>query len=312
MRLFFLFFIPLFLWGDGHIFVYHRFDDPKHSYTNTPTKNLIKTFEYLKSHNYKVVKLSKLVEMIKNKENLDKVVSLTIDDTYKSFYTNGLPIFKKYHYPFTLYVYVEATNRKFGDFMSWKEIKDAQKNGGEIGLHSYGHPHLTTLSNKEIIKDTKKGYDIFTKKMGYTPKSYVYPYGEYDLRVKNLIKKFNFDFICNQNVGAVNKKSDIYDLDRIAMTGEVDVAKKLKIKRLKINNFDVEVKNNIITKISGKLPYKKVEVYITKKGWEVVKTNDGILNYHPNFKLKKFRNRVIIRYNNNIISKMITRSENVK
>ncbi len=308
IKLFYILFIPLLLWGDAHIFVYHRFDDNRHSYTNTSTKNLIQTFEYFKKHHYKVVKLSTLVKMIKNKENLNKVVSITIDDSFKSFYTNALPIFKKYHYPFDLYVYVEATQRGFHDYMNWKQIKELLKYSGEIALHSYAHPHLTKLSDKEILKDTNKSYNLFTKHMGYKPKSYAYPYGEYNLRVKNLIKKFNFDFICNQNPGAITDKSDIYDLDRIAMTGNVNVKNKLKIKRLNIPNLKIIVKNNVITEILAKTNYKTLEVYITKKGWKTLKTNNGILDYKPNFKLKKFRNRVIIRYNNSIISKMITRS----
>ena len=44
--------------------------------------------------------------------------------------------------------------------MTWEEIKDASKYG-EISLHSYGHKHLTKLSDDEFLKEQKKAYDIF-------------------------------------------------------------------------------------------------------------------------------------------------------
>ena len=307
MRLF-LIFIPILIWADAHIFVYHRFDDNRYKSTDTSSKTLIRQLNYLKTHNYKVVKLSTLVKMIKNRENIDKVVALTIDDSFKSFYTNAFPLFKKYNYPFNLYVYVKATDKHYGDYMSWKEIKEISKYG-EIGLHSYAHPHLTKLSNREIEYDTKKAYNIFIKKLHFKPKGYAYPYGEYNQRVKKIIESFKFDYILNQNAGAIRLNTPISDLDRIALTGDVNIAKKLKIKRLNLKNFKVVKKNNIITEIYAETNLKRVEIYITNYGWKYVNVKNNILDFKPNFKLKKFRNRVIIRYNNSIISKMITKGE---
>ena len=102
----------LYLNANAHIFIYHRFNDSKHESTNTTLQELEKEFEYFKTNNYVVVPLSKIIEKLNNKEVIpDNWVSLTIDDSYKSFYENGLPIFKKYNYPFTLFVYVEATEK---------------------------------------------------------------------------------------------------------------------------------------------------------------------------------------------------------
>ena len=209
--------------ANAHIFVYHRFGDEKHHSTNTTLEELEKEFEYFKTNNYVVVPLSKIIEKLNNKEVIpDNRVSLTIDDSYKSFYENGLPIFKKYNYPFTLFVYVEATEKKYPDFMNWEQIKEASKYG-EIALHSYSHKQLMKLSNEEIIEDTKKSYEIFEKELGFKPKGYSYPFGEYDDRVKEQIKKFDFEYILNQNNGLVNVNSDIYDLKRVALVGKIDL-----------------------------------------------------------------------------------------
>ncbi len=307
MRYLYLFFLPLWLFAEAHLFVLHRIDDSRHPYTNTSSKELIKYFKYMKSHGYKAVKLSTLIKMQKEGKNIDKIVVFTVDDSYKSFYKNGLPLFKKYNIPFTLFVYTKATTQKWGDFMNWEQVKDCAKYG-ELGVHSWAHPHLAKLSDKEIIEDTKKAVNAFKKYIGYVPKMYAYPYGEYDERVKKIINSF-FPIIANQNPGAYAITSPKNNIDRIALTGTVDISKKLKIKVLNIKNLKIERDKNKITKISGytKKPY--VNIYITKLGWKGVKVKNGYFEYKPNFTLKKYRNRVIISYNYEMISKLILKEE---
>lgn len=308
MKFFFLF-LPIFLFAQAHIFVLHRIDDFRYPYTNTPSKELEKYLKYLKEHDYKVVKLSTLVKLIKEKKPLNKIVVFTIDDSYKSFYKNGLPLFKKYQYPFTLFVYTKATTQHWGDFMNWKQVKECAKYG-ELGVHSWAHPHLPMLNNKEIIKDTKKAINAFKKYVGYVPKMYAYPYGEYNERVKKIINKF-FPIITNQNVGAIDYTSQINDLDRIALTGKVNFLEKLKLKKLHLKNLTIKKNKNKIIEISGtleeNLPY--VYIYITSLGWKKIKTQNKSFSYTPNFNLRKYRNRIIIRYNYKIISKLILKEE---
>jgi len=303
MRIVF-FLLPLFLWADAHIFLYHRFNDPKHAYTNTSIKTLIRQFEYLKTHGYKVVDSKVILAKAKAGENVDKLVAFHIDDSFTSFYKYGFPIFKKYNYPFTLFVYVEGSERHFGDFMDFKQIREVAKYG-DIQCHSYAHPHLTKLSDLEIISDTQKALDILRAK-AYKIDSYAYPYGEYNERVKEVLSPL-FKYIYNQNEGAIDKTVDIKDVPRIALTGDVKIASRLKIKNLDVKDFNVIVKNNTIIKISGYVPYRKIEVYITKLGWKWIKTKNGYFEYYPNFKLKKFRNRVILKYNNEMKAKMVTK-----
>jgi len=288
----------LYLFADANIFVYHRFGDSKHQSTNTTLKELNKEFKYLKDNGYKVVPMTSIVQKLKKKEEIpDKWVAFNIDDSYKSFYENGLPLFKKYNYPFTLFIYVKATEDKYGDFMSWKQIKEASKYG-EIALHSYGHNHLTHLSNEAIYSDTKKSYDIFVSELGFKPKGYVYPYGEYDKRVKDVISKFDFDYIANQSVGNINLKSDVLDLNRIALVGKVNLKLKLKYKTLDAIWIHPKEypKNGILKRINVKInpEIKNAKLYISGFGWKDIKVKNGIIDIKLNKKLKLVRNRVAI------------------
>jgi peptidoglycan/xylan/chitin deacetylase (PgdA/CDA1 family) len=287
------------LWGDAHIFVYHRFGDDKHASTNTSVEILKKHFEYFKQHHYEVIPLSQLNAALKEgREIPDHWVVLTIDDSYKSFYHNGLPIFKQYGYPFTLFVYIEATEKSYGDFMSWEQIREAS-HFGEIALHSYGHHHMVSMHHDDIIADTQKAYQIFEKKMGYKPKYYAYPYGEYRDESKKAIKSFNFDLVMNQNSGAVNEKSDPYDLDRIALTGDVNLKPKLAMKALNaiwIDPKSYPIDGNL-KRIHAKIApsIQHAEYYVSGYGWQNVKVNAGDIAITLNRKLKFSRNRLFLK-----------------
>ena len=93
-KFFFLALLPLLLWGDAHIFVYHRFGDSEHAATNTSVEVLRAEFDHLKNNGFKVIPLERLRKAFQNGEPIDKKwVVLTIDDNYKSFDENGLPLF---------------------------------------------------------------------------------------------------------------------------------------------------------------------------------------------------------------------------
>lgn len=296
--LFFIFISYLYLQANAHIFVYHRFGDTKYPSTSTSKQELEKEFKYFKQNGYKVVPLQKIIDELSKKETIpDNWIALTIDDAYKSFYKNGLEIFKKYNYPFTLYVYVKATNKRYGDFMSWDEIKEANRYG-DIGLHSYAHPHLTKLTKKEIIEDTKKAINIFNSKMGFTPTSYAYPYGEYNNEVKNSIKTFNFQAILNQSTGTITKNSDINDIHRLALVGDVNIEHKLRYKTLDVTWFEPKIfpKDGILKHIKAKVNprIKKLKLYITGDGWRDIKVKNGIVDETVNLYLKRARTRIML------------------
>ena len=315
--LFLLIISTSYIFANAHIFVYHRFADDRYQSANTTIKELTRHFEYFKQNKYEVVPLSKILDKLEKKEDIpEKWIALTIDDAYKSFYDNGLEIFKKYNYPFSLYVYVKATDKHYGDYMSWEQIKETAKYG-EIGLHSYSHPRLQNLSEKEIINDTKKAFDIFVENTNIKPVTYAYPYGEFDEKVTKTLKE-NFDFrsILNQNTGSVNNKTNIFDIPRIALVGNVNINHKLRYKTFEAQWIEPKVfpKDGILKKITVKVDkkYKKLKLYITSEGWSDVKVKDGIVDLELNTYLKRARTRVMIGPNvftisNKIINKVKTK-----
>ena len=304
-----------YLFANAHIFVYHRFGDDRYPSTNTTLIELEKQFQYFKTNNYKVVSLEEIIEKIQKKQEVpDNWVALTIDDAYKSFYEKGIPLFKKYDYPFTLFAYIKASEKNYQDYMTWEQLKETSELGS-IGLHSYGHKHMTHLTSEQIYKDTKKAYEVFTEKLGFEPKTYVHPYGEYDNKVLAELKKFKFDAIFNQSVGSVSKNSNLNDINRIALVGEVNLKNKLKYKTMDAVweepiNFP---KDGVLKKVKAKIDskYKTIKLYITGYGWREIKVNDGIIDTNLNIDLKKSRTRIILSPNYyTITNKLIIKNKN--
>lgn len=297
----FLFISFFYLWADAHIFVYHRFDDQRYPSADTSKQQLEKQFQYFKENNYKIVPLKDIINKISKKENIpSNWVSLTIDDAYKSFYQNGFKIFEKYNYPFTLFAYVKAHNENYGDYMNWEELRKIKEHPlGDVQLHSYTHPKLQKLSTNDIIKDTKTAFEIFEKNMHYKPTMYAYPYGEYTKRVKDTLKQnFPFEAIFNQNTGAVTKDSDIFDIDRIALTGKANLAHKLRYKSFNVKWHEPKEypKDSVLKKVKAQVDqkHKTLKLYITSNGWRDVKVVNGLVDVDLNIPLKRQRVRVIL------------------
>ena len=313
---FFLFFLMDFLSADGHIFVYHRFDDNRYPTTNISTKALRAEFNYLKKHNYKVVPLADFVEKIKKGEEVpDNWVAFTIDDGFRSFYKNGLPVFREYGFPFTLFVAVKYTEEKYKDYVSWEQLKKIAKYGS-IEFHSYGHGHFGRMSNEQIRADMDKGLKLMKEHLNYKPRFFVYPYGEYDNRVENIIKSYGFKAVFNQNMGAVNGQcTNAYDVDRSAVVGSNsrDFKLYLKFKELCGVHFvkpTTYPKNKVVKTVEVNLDDKSIksaEIFISNHGWHRVKVKNGKILYHANKRVNRDRIKVGVKVKSKIKLKVLSK-----
>ncbi len=301
------------LWGDAHIFVYHRFGDDRYPSTNTTIKELKKEFSYLKKSGYEVIPLAKLTDALKDKKKIpDNWVVLSIDDNFESFYKNGLSVFREFGYPFSLFIYVEATDRGYHDYMSWEQLREVGKYGS-LEFHTFGHKHLTQLSDDEIREDFDRGLAIFQKELKRKPRFFTYPYGEYSPRVQKVVKSYGFDAIINQNMGAISSFSDIYDLDRTALVGKSDLKLFLRYKALDakwkrpLSYPDDRVLRSLHVETNEKA--KKGGVYLTGYGWMQTKLKDGDFEMELNRKLIKKRSRIVISIGNKISTKLLIKDK---
>lgn len=295
-KIFLLFVIMAYTtFGAGHIFMYHRVGDDRHPSTSISVEAFEKQLDYLEKNGYEVVELSKIVQKIEKGEDVpENWVALTIDDAYRSFYENGLPLLKERRLPFTLFVNTEAVEKGYGDFMTWDMVLDTDKYG-EIGGHSHTHASLPKVSLEKAKTEIELSKKLIEEKLGKEVRYIAYPYGEYSEGVKELVKEAGYEAAFKQVMGAVDKESDPYAINRIPAGDKTAFGFYLGMGYLPMEWKDVEIEGDILKSADVDLPVgvDRLEVFLSGYGWEWIPVENGRIQIDK--KLVRSRNNLIIR-----------------
>ena len=191
--------------------MYHRFGENKYPSTNIKIDVFQKHLNIIKENSFAFLN-PKNFELEFNKVSEEKKILLTIDDAFSSFYQNAWPILKKNKIPFILFVSTETIGKK--GYMNWDEIIEISKEDFVfIGNHSHTHEYLVKYKFEEFTNDILRSIKIFKKNLGYNPKFFSYPFGEYSLDQKKFISK-NFQYAFGQHSGVIDLNKDKYELPR--------------------------------------------------------------------------------------------------
>ena len=214
----------------ANILMYHRFGENKYPTTNTTIEQFISHTNELIKDKYDVIRLDKVIEGLKDKINLkDRSVSITIDDAYLSVYTKAWPILKKLNLPFTLFISTDVIDNNFSNYMNWNQIRELVDNGVLVGNQTKSHPHLHRLSSKQILNEIEYSNKRFIKELGFKPKLFAYPYGEYDNKTIEIVKGSGFEAAFGQHSGVAHISSGIFELPRFAMNENYGDLTRLKL-----------------------------------------------------------------------------------
>jgi len=196
--------------------MYHRFEENKYPSTNIRINDFIKHIELIKNSNIEFINEKTLKKIILKKKNYsEKKILLTIDDAFLSFYKNAWPILQKEKIPFILFVNTREINNRHPNYMSWDQIREIhQSNLGIIGGHSFSHEYLAFATEDEVIKDINKSIEDYKRELNFNPEIFSYPFGEYSLEVKNIVKKLGYVMAFGQHSGVIHQRSDIFELPR--------------------------------------------------------------------------------------------------
>lgn len=121
---------------------YHNFSE-----TKPVTEMCMRTSEFrqqmetIRRLGYTVISMQEFLEWRFGARELpEKCVLITLDDGWKSVYTDAFPILKEYGYPFHLFLYTTYLSGR-GDSMSPAQIKEMMAAGASIGSHSTTHDY---------------------------------------------------------------------------------------------------------------------------------------------------------------------------
>ena len=206
--------------------MYHRFNETKYPSTNIQLDIFKEQLKIIEDEGIKFIHPKEFEQSLVEKKKERKIL-FTVDDGLLSFYENAWPILKKKQIPFILFV----NTREVGAFnyMNWDQIRELYKEDFvEIGNHSHSHEYLVDESREVIENDILKSIKIFEEKLGKNSDFFSYPFGEYSLEFKNLIKSLGFKYAFGQHSGVIDETKDKFELPRFPINEKYGEIKRFK------------------------------------------------------------------------------------
>ncbi len=165
------------------------------------------------------------------KEIPENSAMLTLDDGWKSVYTDAFPILKEFGYPFTLYLYKNYVDGG-GKALTTPMIKEMIAAGATIGSHSVSHPYPATV--KSFRQKGPDAYDAYLRReMGESKRfleskfkasasTYAYPGGFHTEEMLPLAEEFGYSHLFTVIPGKVTRSTPDKTVPRYMILGNYD------------------------------------------------------------------------------------------
>lgn len=116
--------------------------------------------------------------------------------------------------------FVPRTHRR----ASWERIARAAREGCEVGVHTATHRNLTTLTDLELHRETHGSREELRARTGIDARCFSYPYGLFDARVRDAVRRAGFDTAVTLEFGLNDGTSDPLALRRMNVPASISTA----------------------------------------------------------------------------------------
>ena len=216
------------------VLCYHIVESPQDPRMEISREAFRQQMRYLAMTGYNVISLRELYEFVSGKrESIPKnSIVITIDDGWRSTYTEVFPEMQKRKFPFTVFIYPKIIGQT-AHALTWKQVKEMSDAGVDIQSHSLSHPFLTQRRHAGLdertysewlqreLADSKK---ILERETGKDVAFLAYPYGDYDHRVAATAAKAGYTVALTCNYGRVRRGSDPLRMKRMVIDKKMDFA----------------------------------------------------------------------------------------
>ena len=222
------FFQPVFgMAADSAVIIqYHRFGESDLPSTNVTLEQFEAHLAYLQAGGYTILPVPHIIAALSTGQPLpDKTVGITIDDAAKSVIREAWPRLSSAGFPFTLFVATDAIDHHQSRIMNWDNIRTLADAGVTIANHSKAHSHMWRDDIATARHDIESSQARFQAELGFKPHLFAYPYGEFNLALRDLVEKLGFDAAFAQNSGVASSSADYFALPRYSLNenyGEIN------------------------------------------------------------------------------------------
>lgn len=216
------------------VLCYHIVEAPAAPRMHIDRETFRQHLRYLEMTGYNVVPLRHVYELVTGKRaSLPKnAVVITIDDGWRSTYTEAFPELQKRKFPFTVFIYPNIIG-KTANALTWEQIREMAAAGVDIQSHALTHPYLTRRKHRSMSdeayeawlrKELSESKRILEKEAGKKVQFLAYPYGDYDDRVADAAGDAGYTAALTCDFGRVKKGSDPLKMKRFVIDDKMDFA----------------------------------------------------------------------------------------
>lgn len=216
------------------ILCYHIVESPQDPRMEVSRDVFRQQMRYLAMTGYNVIPLRDLYEYAAGKRaSLPKnAVVITIDDGWRSTYTEVFPEMKRRGFPFTVFIYPKIIGQTTYA-MTWKQVREMADAGVDIQSHTFSHGYLSrrrhaSSSDQEyaawLERELVESKRVLEKETGRTVAFLAYPYGDFDRRVTASVAKAGYAAGLTCEFGRVRRGSDPLRMKRVAIEKSMDFA----------------------------------------------------------------------------------------
>jgi peptidoglycan/xylan/chitin deacetylase (PgdA/CDA1 family) len=214
------------------VLCYHIVESPQDPRMEVSRETFRQQMRYLAMTGYNVIPLRDLYDYVTGKRSsLPKnAIVVTIDDGWRSTYTEVFPEMKRYGFPFTIFVYPNIIGQT-ARALTWKQIKEMSDAGVDIESHSLTHPFLTRRRHTELdqraysnwlsreLIDSKRMIEHATGKQVLF---IAYPFGDYDHYLVDSVGRAGYGAALTCEAGKVRRGSDPLRMRRMVVEKKMD------------------------------------------------------------------------------------------
>jgi len=194
------------------------------------TSKFLSQMQAIKDLGLNVISLEDFILWKQGKKSIpDKSILITIDDGWKSVYTDAFPILKEFGFPFAVYLYTNYIDRG-GRSMTTQMIQEMMQHGCTIGSHSVSHPLPSTVRKFQrkggeayqtfIDKELGESKKILEAKFKQNIQTYVYPGGLYTPEMFITATEKGYQHLFTVKPGKIKRSHDDNTLPRYIILGE--------------------------------------------------------------------------------------------
>lgn len=182
------------------VLCYHQFGtEKKHNPFKMSAQHFEEQISWLSRSGYHSVSLAQLGQALDGKADLpSKPVCITIDDGFESGWTVAGPVLKKYGFKASYFLQAKLQGRR--NMLSWDQVRELEKEGFEAASHTCYHTNLGKPQAKEDVagygrrlrEEIFESKNILERQLGHPVDWLAYPYGAYNARVEEAVKKAGY------------------------------------------------------------------------------------------------------------------------